>query len=103
MAEDNHPMPGGYAKMAINAQNVTDVADFAIEDQKTLMKAAGKSDAITLVKIVEAERAVVAGFNYRLKIQVKTDQTTTVVSIIVYEGVTGEHKKKLTSWKDVAE
>jgi hypothetical protein len=101
VAEDKGPLVGGYQKIAISEEGVKEAAIYAIQKQKAAMKAAGKSDAISLVKIVEAERQVVAGFNYHLQMKVKTDKATTVVSIVVYDAFDG--KKELTSWEEVAE
>jgi hypothetical protein len=101
VAEDKMSKAGGYSKIAIGEEGVKEVAIYAIQKQKTAIKATGKSDAISLVKIVEAERQMVAGFNYHLKMKVKTDKITTVVNIVVYDAFDG--KKELISWEEVAE
>lgn len=87
---------GGYKKVSVDDAGVKAAAQFAAKQQ-------GENADITVevIEIVDAERQVVAGSNYRMCLKVSSysedeDESTYFVKTIVYVDLKGN--KKLTSW-----
>lgn len=90
-ARQNPPMAGGYAEAAANEPGVLRAARFAVRE-------AGRREGrrVALVAVRRAERQVVAGLNYRLRLSVRAGGRTREVSAVVYEDLKGAYS--LTSW-----
>ena len=83
-------LPGGYSDSSPLAQDVKAAAEFAVSKQK----------GATLERVLAAETQVVAGLNYRLKIEVKTSSGPRIAQAVVYRDL--ENKLSLTSWQWLA-
>jgi len=92
-AKANHPpIAGGYSPAEINSE-VGKVAEFAVKAQA---KATGKP--LQLVKILKADRQVVAGLNYRLEIEVADGSRHIKARVVVWKKLDGS--LALTSWEE---
>ena len=90
------PMPGGYTTAAVTSNDVIQAAAFAIKAQE---KASGKTSRMELVKILEAERQVVAGVNYRLKLNVKLNgKGKTAEAVVWWQAWRKPDPYQLMSW-----
>ena len=93
-AEDH--LVGGYAEVAAtNAQGVA-AAEFAV---RTLAAMPDRPAAMSLVEVLSAQRQVVAGTNYRLRMKVKVDGTDKEVEVVVWRKLSGEHTLTSSTWK----
>jgi len=85
-------MAGGYSDLSASSKEVKRAARFAV--QQRILRTGNR---VTLVKIVKAERQVVAGLNYRIVLRVADRRgrrrTTTVV---VYQDL--KDHLSLTRW-----
>jgi hypothetical protein len=89
-------MPGGWGTAAASSKEVQDAAAFAVAAQA---KAEGNSKGgkpLELVKVVEATQQVVAGMNYKLRLNVKQDGMERSAEAVVYRKLSGAYE--LTSW-----
>lgn len=86
------PVVGGYAKIGVLDKDVVEAATFAVKDQ-----AKKEGAQIELVKIVQAKRQVVAGMNYQLLLEVKSQGVTSKVHAILWKKLDGSHD--LTEWQ----
>jgi len=84
-------LPGGYSTAEIDSE-VSKVAKFAV---KTQAEATGRP--LRLVKILKAERQVVAGLNYRLEIEVADGSKNLKARAVVWKKLDGS--LAMTSWK----
>jgi len=84
-------LAGGYSPAEIDSE-VCKVADFSV---KTQAKATGRP--LRLVKILKAERQVVAGLNYRLEIEVADGSNHLKARAVVWKKLDGT--MALTSWE----
>ena len=92
LAKTNQPaLAGGYSS-AENDPEARKVAEFAVRAQA---KESGKP--LQLVKILKAERQVVAGLNYRLEIEVADGSKRFKVRAVVWKKLDGS--LALTSWE----
>jgi hypothetical protein len=87
---------GGYAEVAVTNAQVVTAAEFAV---KTLAAMPERTVAISLVEILSAQRQVVAGTNYRLRIKVKVDGAEKEVEVVVWRKLSGEHNLTSRTWK----
>jgi len=95
-------MPGGIAKASVTKQEVRDAAAYAIKAQTKVMQGQkdGQATKMELVKILAAEEQVVAGMNYRLKLQVKVNGKEKQVDAEVWwQAWRKPDPYQLTSWK----
>lgn len=83
-------LPGGYSDASPVEKDIKSVAKFAVSAQRGAI----------LERIVSAETQVVAGLNYRLKIEVKTPGGLRMAKAVVYRDL--KNKMSLTSWEWVA-
>ena len=91
-AKTNQPaLAGGYSQAEIDPE-VQKVAKFAVKAQA---KATGKP--LQLVKILKAERQVVAGLNYRIEIEVADGSKHLKARAVVWKKLDGS--LALTSWE----
>ena len=96
------PIAGGYAKASVTEKEVQDAAAYAIEAQAKTMHGQkdGRSTKLELVKILAAEEQVVAGMNYRLKLQVKVNGKGKLANAVVWWQAWREPDPyQLTSWE----
>lgn len=63
-ADPSSPMPGGYIEAGVTDPAVQTAADFAVQE----------INKGTLVKIISAQSQVVAGLNYKIKLQIVDPQ-----------------------------
>jgi len=88
--QDQPALAGGYSPAEIDSE-VRKVAEFAVKTQ------AGTSGRpLRLVKILKAERQVVAGLNYRLEIEVADGSKNRKALAVVWKKLDGS--LALTSW-----
>ena len=102
------PIPGGWGKIDVNSGSTIEMASFAIA---TVSKAMNSAKPLTLVRIVSAERQVVAGFNYKMQLELKegTKNSFKCDVIVLDQGwYQGTNTRKVTqcsccgsSWKSV--
>lgn len=83
-------LPGGYSDASPVDKDIKSAAEFAVSAQK----------GATLERIVSAETQVVAGLNYRLKLEVKTAGGLRMAKAVVYRDL--KNKMSLTSWEWLA-
>lgn len=81
MGQAQQPISGGYTTAAVISNDVIRAASFAIKAQE---KASEKTSKLELVKILQAESQVVAGVNYRLKLQVRLNGSEKTAEAIVW-------------------
>ena len=90
----DHPaLAGGYSSAEIDSE-VRTVAEFAV---KTQGKSTGRP--LKLIKILKAERQVVAGLNYRLEIEVADGSKPLKARAVVWKKLDGS--LALTSWESL--
>ncbi len=83
-------LAGGYSSAEIDSE-VRTVAEFAV---KTQGKSTGRP--LQLIKILKAERQVVAGLNFRLEIEVADGSKHLKARVVVWKKLDGS--LALTSW-----
>jgi hypothetical protein len=86
------PLVGGYSKASVKDKEVVDAAQFAVKEQ-----AKKTNSKIELIKVVRADRQVVAGMNYKLRLEIKTGEQLSLVNVVVWKKLDGTHA--LTDWK----
>ena len=92
-------LPGGRQEGNVTNQWVVAAANFAVQAQQQVMQKEPNTPTVTLtlVTIVSVEEQVVAGMNYYLTLEIKSNDTTRTAEAVVYRRFNGE--QKLTSWK----
>lgn len=92
---------GGWSKVPVTDEGVVDASRFAVNAQQRAIAAAGNSETITLVKILNAQHQVVQGMNYRLALRVKVGDSVKTAEAEVWARVwlKGDEQYKLTLWK----
>jgi hypothetical protein len=93
---------GGYAKASVTKKEVQDAAAYAIKAQAKMMQSQkdGRQSSLELLKILTAEEQVVAGMNYRIKLQVKVNGKNKKADVVVWwQAWRKPDPYKLTSWK----
>ena len=83
-------MCGGYSAASVN-RDVRAVASFAVKTE-----AINSGETLRLSKVLQAEKQVVAGTNYRLEIKVKRPSMTQTAQAVVWKKLDGSYI--LTSW-----
>jgi hypothetical protein len=94
-------VPGGWSEASVKDNGVVDAAQFAVKAQQQAMKAAGKGEKLTLVKILSAQQQVVQGVNYKLTLRIRAGDSVKTAEAEVWARVwlKGDEPYKLTSWK----
>lgn len=86
------PTIGGYRKIETADADVRAAVDFAIKE---------KGDKFGLIKIKKAERQVVAGINFRVKMKIseKTGEKESkyTVTTVIYHDLSGKYS--ISSWE----
>ena len=84
---------GGYSSLSVKSKDARDAAAFAIKTQS-----ATSSKKIVLVKILKAEKQVVAGLNYRICLLVRESKgRSKSITAVVYQDLS--NVLSLTDWK----
>lgn len=86
------PVVGGYSKADVKDKEVVEAGQFAVKEQ-----AKKTNSKIELIKVVRADRQVVAGMNYKLRLEIKTGDQLSLVNVVVWKKLDGTHA--LTDWK----
>lgn len=92
---------GGYATASVTNKEVVAAAAFAIKAQQNAMQEKMDKDPpkLELVTIMKAEQQVVAGMNYRLKLNVKLNgNERTAEAIVWWQAWRKPDPYRLTSW-----
>jgi len=92
---------GGY-RTAVITPEVVVAANFAIKEEEITIRNNKETEAaqLSLVTILAAEEQVVAGVNYRLKLEVSLDgNKKTAVATVWWQSWNKEAPYKLTSWE----
>lgn len=79
------PAPAGsYTALSPDEADIQEMAEFAT---KALSQSANRASPLLLVNVVKAERQVVAGFNYRLQLQLKENPDTNAIvcDVVVFD------------------
>jgi hypothetical protein len=99
----SQPMPtGGYSAVSANMKDVRNAAAFAIRAETKALREKGDARAtrLELVKIITAEKQVVAGMNYRLKLKVKANgKIREAEAVVWWQAWRKPAPYTLTSWK----
>lgn len=83
------PRVGGFGDVAVDDAGVVAAAKAAID-------AKSKDEPVTLIKILGAQRQVVAGMNYKLQLRVKSGDAEKDAQAVVWAKLDRSHQ--LTSW-----
>lgn len=90
---------GAYASASVTDPNVQAAASFAIDAERQALLKAGEAGTLDLVRLVGAERQVVAGVNYRLRLRLKRDGREQDAEALVWWQVWRKPDPyQLTSW-----
>ena len=84
-------MTGAYAGAETSDPEVFACANFALESRQT-------KGTLKLVTIISAEKQVVAGMNYKLKLSITDKGTPKTVNVVVWSKLDGT--KEVTEWRD---
>jgi hypothetical protein len=87
----NPPVAGGYTEAAAGDPGVLRAARFAVREEGRRL-----GRAVSLLAVRRAEKQVVAGLNYRLRLSVGYGGRTREVSALVYQNLKGAYA--LTDW-----
>ena len=87
---DNPQLPGGYSSVSTFSQDVTDAAEFAVDEQSKV------NSGLTLKSIESAKSQVVAGTNVELMLSVIDGGKTKTARAVVYTDL--NQTRSLTSW-----
>ncbi len=85
---------GGYSEASVTNAEVVAAAQFAVKTQSALPE---QKAAITVVEIRSAQRQIVAGMNYRMRLKVKVAGLEKEGDAVVWRKLSGE--QALTSWE----
>lgn len=86
------PMPGAYQAAASIGPDESAAASAALS-----ARARQEKVSLKLLTIERAERQVVAGLNFRLRLRVEFGGQPRMVEAVVYRNLQGQHQ--LTSWQ----
>ena len=89
------PMAGGYSEAAADDPEVVKAARFAVGEQSR--RGGGP---VTLVAVRRAERQVVAGLNYRLRLAVRAGGSERDATAVVYQNVKNAYSLSDWKWSD---
>ena len=94
-------LPGGATVASVTNQEVVAATAFAVKAEEKALRAARDAPATTLelVTILAAEQQVVAGMNYRLKLNVKLNgQEKKADAVVWWQPWRSPAPYELTSW-----
>lgn len=83
-------LTGAYAVTEIDDKDVLSCAKYAVDNREP-------KGTVTLVKILSAEKQVVAGMNYKMKLSIMNNGTPQVVNVVVWSKLDGT--KEVTSYE----
>lgn len=92
---------GGFSAAPLFEKDVADAANFAVAAQAEVLRTArgGGRARLELVRIVGAERQVVAGLNYRLTLKVLLNGEARLAEAVVWRQAWRKPRPdQLTSW-----
>lgn len=91
-------VPGGYSAGKVTDDGVVEAAKAAAEAQAVVMgKEAARPVKLKVKRILTVHKQVVAGMNYRLKLEVDADGKVRPATAVVWATLQGKHE--LTSWQ----
>jgi hypothetical protein len=95
------PKAGGYSPVSVADKEVVVAAGFAVAAQEKAMQEENPAPArLELVKILSAQRQVVAGMNFRLRLKVKLNsEEKEAVAVVWWQAWRKPDPYRLTSWK----
>ncbi|MFH2012648.1 MAG: cystatin domain-containing protein [Pseudomonadota bacterium] len=96
-----HPMPGGYSATEVTNTDVVAAATFAINAEEKAMREEKNTQTVKLelIKILSAQKQVVAGMNYRLKLKVKLNgEEKKAEAVVWWQAWRAPDPYQLTSW-----
>lgn len=89
------PPLGSYRTIGVKEKEVASAAKYAVEEEQ---KRSGKR--YSLVKVLRAERQIVAGRNYKLCLAVKGESLEKTAQAVVYQDL--QQQYALQSWEEKA-
>lgn len=95
-------VPGGFSKASAIDSELVAAASFAVKAQGELMQKKKDSPPakLKLIKVISAQQQVVAGINYRMKLEVDLNGGTHEVDAVVWwQAWRKPDPYRLTSWK----
>ena len=95
-------VPGGFSKVPTIDRELVAAASFAVKAQGELMqkKKDSPSAKLKLIKVISAQQQVVAGINYRMKLEVDLNGGTHEVDAVVWwQAWRKPDPYRLISWK----
>ncbi len=91
--------PGAYAGAAVTDPEIVAAAQFAIAAQAKALQKDAPTARLELVAIKQAERQVVAGMNYRMRLKVRHDGAEKEAEAVVWwQAWNRDEPYQLTDW-----
>jgi copper homeostasis protein (lipoprotein) len=86
-------VPGGYSGTTADDTDIKAAAEFAVAEQ-------GRKErvALSLLEIVQAQKQVVAGMNYKLCLRVTSGSTTRTAVVVVYKNLQQQYSLTSFQW-----
>jgi Aspartic acid proteinase inhibitor len=86
-------VPGGYSGVNLNDPDVKAAAEFAVAEQ-------GRRDgvALSLLDIVQGQKQVVAGLNYKICIRARSGSTTRTAVAVIYKNLQQQYSLTSFQW-----
>lgn len=86
------PIDGGYSSIPVDDPTVQEMASFALaalaKTQLSTAAASSPNSSLSLVKILSTAKQIVAGINYKMSLQLKQgDSTTLTCQVVVFDQV----------------
>jgi cystatin-C len=86
------PIDGGYSSIPVDDPTVQEMASFALaaltKTHSSATAASSANSSLSLVKILSAAKQIVAGINYKMSLQLKQgDSTTLTCQVVVFDQV----------------
>lgn len=98
-ANGGKPLSGGFTEADPGEASVLKAADFAVRDQLEELQKESSTARLSLVKVMAAEKQVVAGVNYRLSLKVLCNGTEKQAEVIVWwQSWRTPNPYQLTTW-----
>lgn len=95
-------VPGGFSKVPTTDRELVAAASFAVKAQGELMQKKKDSPPtkLKLIKVISAQQQVVAGMNYRMKLEVDLNGGNYEADVVVWwQAWRKPDPYRLTSWK----
>ena len=89
----NSSVAGGYSGVKINDPDVKAAAEFALAEQ-------GRRDGVdlSLMEIVQAQRQVVAGLNYKMCLRARSGSATRTAVVVIYKNLQQQYSLTSFQW-----